>query len=81
MSAPASPHPSCHAKLRLLQRAGVDAGSLMTAWTDGVAVGLEGRAYHHAKYNEALGVVLLEREGVIVTVLRAAYEKFMEENR
>lgn len=81
MSAPSRPHPSCHAQLRLLQRAGVDAGSLVTAWTDGVAIGLEGRAYHHARYNEPLGVVLLEREGVIVTVLRAAYEKFTEEER
>ena len=81
MSVPARPVVSSHAKLRLLQRAGVNAGTVADAWQESTPVAITYREYHHAMYHHALDVVLLERSGVITTVLRAAYEEFTEAAR
>lgn len=78
MSASSAPQASSHAQLRLLQRAGLQARSVAHAWRSGTPVAVEYRDYHHAKYNEALDVILLERGDVVTTVLRAAFEEFTE---
>jgi hypothetical protein len=57
----------------------VEAPTLSQAWTHGTPVELEDRDYEHARFHEDTGVVLLERDGVIVTVLIAAYEELAEE--
>lgn len=81
MSAPVTPAVSSHAKLRLLQRAGVDSGTVIDAWQSAAPIDIEYRDYHHAKHHDQLDVILLEDGGVVTTVLRAAYEHFMEESR
>lgn len=76
MSAEAVPRVSSHARLRFVHRAGVDASSTARAWREGTAVDVEAHNYHQARYNAARDVVLLARNGVITTVLDAAYEEF-----
>lgn len=76
MSVSTSPRVSSHARLRLVQRAGVDASSPARAWRDGVPIEVEAHDYHHARYNAAQNVVLLARGGVITTVLDATHEEF-----
>lgn len=73
---PERPEVSSHAELRLLQRGGVDAWPVSKVWRNASPVTLEARHYHHAKYSETFDVVLIEYYGVIVTVLRGAYEEF-----
>lgn len=78
MSAATGPFVSEHAKLRLLQRAGIDVGSVLDAWYTASPVHIDYREYDLAKYHDKLGVILLERDGVITTVLRATWERFTE---
>lgn len=78
MSESPHPAPSAHAKLRMCQRAGLDVGPLRDAWNSAIPVSIDYRDYTSAKYNSQHDVILLERNGLITTVLHAAYEQFTE---
>ncbi|MCU4975720.1 hypothetical protein OB955_23850 [Halobacteria archaeon AArc-m2/3/4] len=81
MSAQSVPRTSAHAQLRFLQRAGVTECSLHRVWQDGRPVDVDGYNYHRARYDDLLDVVLLARDGVVTTVLEAAYTEFTEASR
>ena len=68
-------------RLRFVQRARVRDFSPAKAWREGTAVELEGYDYHHARQSEAYGVVLLERGGVVMTVLDADHIEVTEGQR
>jgi hypothetical protein len=72
------PHASSHSKLRYTQRAGLDAPSMTEAWCEGVAVELDDWEYERARHHEGADVVLVERDGVIVTVISATHETIDE---
>jgi len=78
MSRSPPPAPSAHAKLRMCQRAGPDVGPLRDAWESSTPVSIDYRDYTTAKYNAQHDVILLERNGLITTVLHAAYEQFTQ---
>lgn len=81
MSTQPTPRVSAHAGLRLVQRAGIDAGPAARVWRAGTPVDVEGHDYHHARYDAEQDVLLLARGGVITTVLDAAREEFREVSR
>ena len=70
-----APHISEHCRLRYIQRAGVAAPSITTAWDQAVPVEIEHRS-EKARLNDELGVVFLYRANTLVTVLTAAYEAY-----
>lgn len=78
MSIRSTPRVSSHARLRFMQRTNTTEFSPHQAWQDGLPVDVDGYNYHQARYDDLLDVVLLAREGVVTTVLRAAYTRFTE---
>jgi hypothetical protein len=70
------PQPSCHSKLRYIQRAGLEAPDMREAWTNAKPVEISYRDCRRARFHSELNVVLLEREDEIITVLRAQFEDF-----
>lgn len=71
------PSPTTHGRLRYTQRAGPGGPSIHQAWEEGDPVELgEHRDYETARLHQRTGVVLLERDGHIITVLTAAHEEF-----
>ncbi|KAB1197950.1 MULTISPECIES: hypothetical protein [Haloferax] len=73
-----APSPTEHGRLRYTQRAGVTAPPIHQAWTEGESVELgTHRDYETARLHEETGVILLERDRCIITVLLAAYENIV----
>lgn len=72
------PRVTSHAKLRFLQRAEVVDISPDIAWETGTPVEVEHYDYQHARYHAFFDVIFLARDGVLTTVLKAAYTDFTE---
>lgn len=79
MSNRSNPQPSSHARLRFMQRTGHVEFSLRQAWQDGLPVEVDGHNYQQARYDDLLDVVLLARDGVLTTVLKATHLEFEPE--
>lgn len=70
---------SSHAKLRWQQRAETSELSIREAWSEGYYVGLSthrGKARLHPPTN----TLILERDGELITVLRAAYTPYQADH-
>lgn len=81
MSVEATPRVSSHAEFRFLQRTGLIEVSPDAAWRAGTPVTVDGYDYSKARYDPILDVVLLARDGIVTTVLKAAYTDFTEANQ
>lgn len=73
MSVRSAPRISHHARLRFLQRTNSTEFSPLQTWQDGLPVDVINYNYHEARYDDLLDVVLLARDNVVTTVLKAAY--------
>lgn len=73
--------PSCtdHADLRWLQRGGAPSIALSEAWLDGFHVGGVSRG-GTARLHPPTETILVETDGHIVTVLRAAYTPYTDDH-
>jgi hypothetical protein len=67
---------SNHCRLRYTQRVGIDSPCLHSVWENATPVDIEYREDADARFDESTGVVLLMRDGVLITALQAEYEDF-----
>ncbi|MFC6723405.1 hypothetical protein ACFQE1_03145 [Halobium palmae] len=74
------PQPTHHSDLRLVMRAGPFAPSVRDTWTDAEPVDVEGYVYDQARYNDVYDIVLLARDGAIVTAIRGQYTELTTED-